>query len=263
MKTILIYSDAGASSFCIRALKHAIQQEEKRYHFQRAFIVKLIKASEIMYTQDWMKADLIIFPGGRDSPYQQALSGAPNAKLVSYVENGGRFLGICAGSYYGAQSIKFEIGTSLEIQAKRELHFFPGIAVGPAYGCGRFQYGTEAGARLAQLSLDEQYSGEGVSLGSHEALVYFNGGPYFLDAEKYTTVTTLARYSDIEKTPSAIVECKVGNGIAILSGVHIEYSSFFLSNYEMQHALPFFSKLHEAEEKRKFLFSSIFKNLLF
>ena len=101
------------------------------------------------------QAAALIIPGGRDMPYHERLQGIPNARIKSYVMNGGSYLGICAGAYYGASSIEFDIGHPLEVIAKRELHFFPGIARGPAYGYGTFSYISECGARVAKLKMHD------------------------------------------------------------------------------------------------------------
>lgn len=158
------------------------------------------------------KTSLIVFPGGRDEPYHSNLQGAGNARIRAYVEKGGRFLGICAGGYYGAASIEFEKGSEIEVCGTRELAFFPGRALGAAYGTGVFEYESEAGSRIAPL----QWEG-GISP------VYFNGGCLFEDPEAFPSTEVVARYDDLPKRPAAIVHCHVGEGRALLSGVHPEY----------------------------------------
>lgn len=153
----------------------------------------------------------LIMPGGRDKPYHAHLQGSPNQKIRQFVEDGGTYLGICAGAYYGCKLVEFDKGFPLEVFEERELSFFNGSAIGPAYGKGTFEYGTEKGARLAKLGMKDKIF--------H---VYYNGGPYF--SGDFTNVKILARYLDLPERPPAIIECKVGKGRAILSGVHLEYS---------------------------------------
>jgi len=38
-----------------------------------------------------------------------------NKLIREYVEQGGMYLGLCAGGYYGAQKVEFEVGTPLEV----------------------------------------------------------------------------------------------------------------------------------------------------
>ena len=39
----------------------------------------------------------IVFPGGADSPYQEKLQGEGNRVIRQFVEEGGWYLGFCAG----------------------------------------------------------------------------------------------------------------------------------------------------------------------
>ncbi|MFN0065556.1 MAG: BPL-N domain-containing protein [Chlamydiales bacterium] len=160
------------------------------------------------------KCEVVIIPGGRDIPYHARLKGEPNRRLKEFVVSGGGYLGICAGGYFGAGFVEFEKGGELEVVDHRELAFFPGKAVGPAYGKGVFSYDSQAGVRSAALSWKE-----GVS---H---VYFNGGCYFDQSDAHPHVEVIARYEDLEGSPPAIIECKVGKGRAILSGAHLECSA--------------------------------------
>ncbi len=152
---------------------------------------------------------LFIMPGGRDRPYHAALKGAGNAQIRSYVENGGTYLGICAGAYYGCKTVEFDRGYPLEVCEERELSFFPGKAIGPAYGKGTFEYESDKGARLSKI---ETANGP--------FFAYYNGGCYF--EGDFTHVKILARYLDLPGHPPAIIECSIGKGKAILSGVHLE-----------------------------------------
>ncbi|MBN1914661.1 MAG: hypothetical protein JW769_02085 [Parachlamydiales bacterium] len=52
--------------------------------------------------------------------------------------------------------------------------------------------------------------------------LFYNGRGYFVDADKKDNIKILAVY-DERKECAAIVECQVGLGKAILSGVHFEY----------------------------------------
>lgn len=153
----------------------------------------------------------LIMPGGRDRPYHAALQGAGNAQIRAFVEDGGTYLGICAGAYYGCRKVEFDKGFPLEVCEDRELAFFSGTAVGPAYGKGTFEYESEKGARMAKL---------GTANGMIQ--IYYNGGCYF--EGDFSHVKILARYLDLPGHPPAIIECPVDKGRAILSGVHLELS---------------------------------------
>jgi len=193
--------------------------------------------SEQLIDTPWDQTiDLLIMPGGRDKPYHSVLSGKGNARIRSFVENGGTYLGICAGAYYGCQTVEFDRNFPLEVCEERELEFFQGTAIGPAYGKGTFDYGSLRGARAARLQTD---------LGILHA--YHNGGCYFTG--DFSQVRILARYLDLPGHPPAILECPVGQGKAILSGVHLETSALSL-NSEDPFLIAILPLLKQSEELR-------------
>ena len=80
-----------------------------------SFHIKTISAKELklgLWTED---AALFIMPGGADIPYTRKLNGKGNQIIKNYLANGGKYLGICAGSYYGSSSIEFAAGTKTEV----------------------------------------------------------------------------------------------------------------------------------------------------
>ena len=135
---------------------------------------------------------------------------------------GGKVLGFCAGGYYGSKRCEFEVGhPSLEVAGKRELGFFPGTCRGSAFE--GFVYDKEDGAKAAMLTIEDALPGA-----KGEVKIYCNGGGIFVDADSMTDkgVTVLARFKDkvkVEGGNAAVVHCKVGNGAAVLLGVHPEY----------------------------------------
>lgn len=246
MPKILIYSDNGADSVSVQSTIAALNQENLHLNHE-------ILSIDRHYFKNLVWQDnvsLLIFPGGRDIPYHRALKGEANQSIIDYVKNGGRFLGLCAGGYYGSAEIEFEKGHVLEVCQERELRFFSGIARGPIYGLGQFCYRSENGSKIAHLTL------------SHSALsvaAYYKGGCAFIDADRFPHVSVLARYSDIENTPPAVVRCQIGEGVAVLCGVHPEYSSSFSGPISE----PLFSELKGIEEQRRLLFREILTALKF
>lgn len=171
--------------------------------------IEWIDAKEVMEGA-WVKdASLFVMPGGADLPYCRALNGAGNRMISTFVEQGGGYLGICAGSYYAGRTVEFGQGTDLQVMGERELAFFPGIVQGPTFS--PFSYDNRLGAREVALSL---------SFAKEEAICFYHGGGHFCEAETKPYTEVLARY--IETGTAAVVICKVGRGQAILSGVHLE-----------------------------------------
>lgn len=250
MKRILIYNDEGAHPFCVSSLLSALKYEK----LDLKYYIKLVNKN-FFFDAGWQaNTHLIIMPGGRDVPYHNALTGYGNAQISEFVSLGGNFLGICAGGYYGSASIEFEKEGPLEIIGDRELKFFPGTAIGPAYGSGKFCYNSEKGAQIAKLNLFPPLSADGSSF------AYYNGGCFFAKAERFANVSILARYADIEEEPAAIIRCDVGKGVAILSGVHPEYSVSYSDKDRFQSDL--FLALQRIEGQRRDLFRMILELLI-
>ncbi len=226
--TVYIYSGPGASSDCL------IQTAATMEHFLKpAYQIKFISPEQLINDNWETDAALLIMPGGADIPYTKALNGKGNQKIRSYVENGGSFLGICAGSYYSGAFVDFAKGTPLEVEGARELAFFPGIVRGPILA--PYDYQTLSGVRAAKIL----WNGTQSFLKDTVFTVYYNGGGYFVDAAEEKKATVLAFYNIEEKAP-AIIECRVGRGRAILTGVHFEFDPRLLDpdNCYMKQIIP-------------------------
>lgn len=175
---------------------------------------------------DWQQdTALLVIPGGADLPYVAQLHGVGTENIRNYVANGGKFLGICAGAYFSADAIEFAKGDPvLEVTGTRELKFFPGLVEGPTFaGFDHRDPQNVAGTRAANIywQLDSPFAK------NMQFTVYYNGGGHFVDADKYKNVTVLASYD----TQAAIVEAKVGKGVAILSGPHFEQDPHLLDSH--------------------------------
>jgi biotin--protein ligase len=193
--------------------------------FSPYYSIITVSSPNVFITEPWQSSTaLIIFPGGRDLPYCQSLNGSPNAAISAWVRHrGGKVLGLCAGGYYASKRCEFEIGDKyLEVAGSRELGFFPGTSRGTAFE--GFIYDKEDGAKASALKIEDSLSGI-----TEQVKVYCNGGGIFVDADSMADrgVTVLARFKDkvkVEGGNVVAVHCKVGNGAAVLLGVHPEYS---------------------------------------
>ncbi len=200
----LLYKGEGASPICVAYLQSAL--------IKRGIGLELIDDRHFLQ-EGWDKyIDLLIMPGGRDLPYHKKFAGKINRKIKQFVEGGGAYWGICAGAYFGASFVEFDKDGPLEVVGERELGFFPGKAVGPAYTDKRFVYSSNAGARVAKLAY-----------GDRVVYNHFNGGCIFQDADKFSGVDVIARYAELPSSPAAIIRCKCGKGRALLCGTHPEY----------------------------------------
>jgi biotin--protein ligase len=68
-----------------------------------------------------------VIPGGRDLPYVSEMSGKSGIarRIKEYVSEGGRYLGLCAGGYFGSGEVRFDEGGKMEVMGKRELVSLP------------------------------------------------------------------------------------------------------------------------------------------
>lgn len=100
-----------------------------------------------------------------------------------------------------------------------------------------FEYGSHTSAVDARVSINvKALNPEGVSDFPSSLKTYVNGGCLFVDADDYADqgVEVLARYTDelvVEgsnkqdtKAPAAALYCKVGDGCAVVTGIHPEMS---------------------------------------
>jgi glutamine amidotransferase-like uncharacterized protein len=168
----------------------------------------------------------LIIPGGADLPYVRKLNGLGNQQIQHYVSEGGSFLGICAGGYYGSAYVEFDKDGPLEVLGERELQFFQGKAIGPILA--PYDYATQSGSRAAKLITIFQ--------DVPETRVYYNGGGFFENPKRFSNTKVLANYdSDL----SAIIAIDYGKGRVVLSGVHFEYDPLLLNARDpyIQHIL--------------------------
>lgn len=217
MKRILLYNDRGVSP---KSYEDTLAMCQRFYHANDNILT--ISADIINHTSWEKDTHLLIIPGGRATPYFEALHPIGNQKIKNFVASGGHYLGLCAGGYYGASHIIFENGhLQNEIITDRALGLYSGTAEGPAYDLGVFEYNSEAGARIGYITTSDNLS---LSIP-----VYFNGGCYFHSHQKKlspcntdTNVSIIANYADHENNPAAIIACSYGKGKVCLSGVHFE-----------------------------------------
>lgn len=83
---------------------------------------------DLLSSQPWEPAcALLVIPGGRDLPYVETMSGKSGIarRIKEYVLEGGRYLGICAGGYFGSGEVKFDEHGPMQVVGKRELVCLP------------------------------------------------------------------------------------------------------------------------------------------
>jgi glutamine amidotransferase-like uncharacterized protein len=246
MGDIVVYADQGVDG---GALKHVIKSLQMEVNVERHPIKR--KDAKALLSEPWEKTtSLLVIPGGRDVYYQKALAGEGTTRIRQFVADGGSYLGLCAGAYFGCNAIEFEKGGQLEVCAKRELAFYPGLAKGPAYGPNKYSYENERGVEAAPILWEGK-----------ECFTYFNGGCFFEGAEKCDGVQVLSSYANLAGQPPAILSCPFGKGLAILTGVHLEYSIKYL-NAQSPFIAKIFPLLEKSEAQRRIIFATLLDRLL-
>jgi len=223
---ILTYIDAGASDWTACLMRTIGQQLHAGAYEMRAVMAADIRDDDTLFDD----AVMFVMPGGADLPYCAALNGAPNARIRRFVEEGGVYLGICAGAYYACRELAFHAGTRGAICGPRELSFVDAVAVGslPQLTGGALYDGTPRTTAAVEIRTTDRLGAAPMSLYTH-----YHGGCLFdfgdaPDAE----AQVLAVYTGMDGTPPAIVSSPVGKGRAILTGVHLE-----ISEHECEEAL--------------------------
>ncbi|PWZ03623.1 hypothetical protein BCV70DRAFT_20461 [Testicularia cyperi] len=255
MSDVLVYSGPGVSN---SALHHTLKTLRC---LLSTYDVKTVDARTLAL-DPWQKGtSLIVIPGGRDLPYVSELSrpyhrdldGTSSStthradqRIRDFVEQGGAFLGICAGAYYASAHCSFELGTAMQVDGARPaLQFFPGTCRGTVYP--GFVYESDKGARIIDIE-------RRLATSPSRWRCHYNGGGAFMSADKYASagVEVLAAYIEIQpdeltldidlsdeasKRPqttsppprpnyageAAAVLCSPGRGKALLFGTHPEF----------------------------------------
>jgi glutamine amidotransferase-like uncharacterized protein len=173
--------------------------------------VYFVNANEILQGALTSDIDLLVMPGGASRYKSDKLDGAANSLIKKYVAEGGRYLGICAGSYMACEVTCWATGQPFEITTKNELGFFPGSAIGPIPHFGQGDNYNSTKARLTTLNFN----------GQHIESLYLGGCLFHSDAEAEYTV--LATFDELPEKPAAVVFGHHGKGRWLLSSTHPEY----------------------------------------
>lgn len=145
--------------------------------------------------------DILVFVGGWSAEYMNYIEN--HANIRSFVENGGTFVGFCAGAYYASSTMRWKDGLF-----EYPLGLFSGEAAGPL----SLGWGTLAPVELNKgIPFNEKF-------GDTMEMWYFDG-PRFTGFGG-SDVDVLACYSFNDE--AAIIAFSFGSGRVMLSGPHPE-----------------------------------------
>ena len=210
-----------------------------------AKVTEINDASYFVRTNWEDETDLIVFGGGYTSGYIKSLhtdDPRPLKRIKKFIHDGGKYLGFCAGGYFGASRIVFEKGTPLEVDVESPLAILPGMSVGAVYP--GFSYSNEENAKVVDVNYEN-----GIELPPMSA--YYFGGGEFIPAVKSKII---ANYSGIHSDKIAILTATYGKGRSVLMGVHPEVYTHYTDKLD--------KKLKETAEARRSFFDFLFDTLL-
>ncbi|KAH9519318.1 hypothetical protein Btru_075251 [Bulinus truncatus] len=211
-----IYKGHGANEngcfHLLNALKATLDTQKHTINF--------ISSEDIIEGSKLENTALLTFGSGFTTGFADALGIKGMMNLRDYVLNGGSYLGLGAGGYFGCDYVEFDKNGPLEKLVERELRFYPGIGRGPVYP--GFQYGTNKGLHAAPISFNTVHF-----TATFSSMIDGGGAFYPKDSAKpgslVTDINNVAFFTDLSGQPAAVVKTTVGSGHAVLSGVHLEY----------------------------------------
>ncbi|MGM0652562.1 MAG: BPL-N domain-containing protein [Bacillota bacterium] len=198
--TVIIYNGSGSWSENVETFQDFFDNYNIKYDLadeQRISEPGLLELYEI-----------IVFPGGGAADYRYEIPGHDNIR--SFVEDGGLFIGFCAGAYYAADIFNWQ-GNEYDYP----LGIFEGSSIGPL--TGKVAWGD-----IARLSLNPDHPAND-KFDSKLDISYYDGPffkPHNLNEENDNTIEILARY-DVNDQP-AVIAGRFGEGAFLLFGPHPE-----------------------------------------
>ena len=216
---LLVYSGEEASSACVH---HAV--ETLKCVLEPYYAVTTVSKKALL-SEPWMtKTSALVFVGDSDQLYTQGC-GSVVSKIQDFVrQEGGGFIGMCAGGTLGASRCEIYSDTStMRVFRGKTLCFYPGVARDLAFPNAESK--SHHSAKVVTLNTDN-----GTNVKS-----YYKSACSFISPESYGNVEVLARYSEVkgemvieaedkneESRDAAVVLCKDGAGTALLIGPQLE-----------------------------------------
>ncbi len=189
-----VYADSGVWHLGARSIVFALERE--------GIPVRVLDHAA-MGQGDFKGLKAIIVPGGYAFHMKDGVGEAGMAAIRRLVSSGGTYLGVCAGGFFAAKTVRWE-GESFPYP----LGLFDGTAEGSLPNIAVWP--KSAGVRLTLADKRPEFQ-----LLDDEP-IYYQGGCRFVGG---TEVNVIATYPD---KSAAIIERKVGSGRIVLSGGHIE-----------------------------------------
>lgn len=213
LKRVLVFAEPGAD---YRTLCDRLRETFARAAAPVEVVPVTSAQMRIPGMMDGKNTIGFFLPGASDANYDHKLGPDNIERLRRFVENGGRFMGICAGAYYACESIEWFKWEPARFKTKTpRIDFFNYRAHGPIRALLDGQ--TDLGSALSHTAVAEiEFEENGRK---QSARIMYWGGPE-LSGESEGHV--IARFNGLAGNPPAIVARNIGKGRAIISAVHPE-----------------------------------------
>ncbi len=182
-----IYIDSGAYYKNLQASQEFFEWAKISY--------KTMGAKDVINGKIFKNIKVIYFPGGWAGYYSRDIGKKGAENIIDFIKNGGNYLGICAGAYFGAKNIVWK-----GVKYKGILKFYDS-AIGPLDDISHWPM-----AGIAKIKFKN-----GIVKN-----MYYLGGPYFKVKGKFNPI---AYYS---KNRLAAFDFNYGKGKVVLLGFHPE-----------------------------------------
>ncbi len=210
-------------------------------------------------------------PGASEANYDNKLGADNIARLRKYVEDGGSFMGICAGAYYGCEQIDWFGWDPARHKTKNpRIDFFNYLAAGPIRELLTDKRNDPAlaaplsHAAAAHITFNDSFGKIVIA-----PLLYW-GGPRLSPLPGHPQQgTIIAHFNTASDHPPAIIFRQYGKGRVILSAVHAEISGQTISAMGAAGNSPQHERIRDIaalltvhERERRQIWNSLMKRLL-
>ena len=199
--TVAVYDDEGCWQDGIIAFEKFLNWKRIGHHRISGADIKNGELTNDKYA-------IVFFPGGMAYDFFKRIGFGGVRKIRDFVNDGGGYLGICAGAYFASDSVTWE-GEKIDAV----LSLFDGTAVGSLKKIIPWDQYTLTGISVKKNNPSAKYL-----LPSYSTLYY--GGPAFYVHEG-VDIDTLATWNGYNDAP-AIINFEYGKGRVFLSGAHLE-----------------------------------------
>jgi glutamine amidotransferase-like uncharacterized protein len=207
---------------------HGTDVDKLKKIFQQAYPSSPIYevTSSNFHPFQWKPNSLVALPGGKCSGWKWLNNSFQVGELREFIQQGNMLFGVCAGAYACCKVSEYAISSDFILKKERKLDLFEGTGMGPLIPDSGILSSIGPNARAIKVKwLSSANSG----------YVVLSGGGYFIppfSEDKQENFEVLATYAEQpEEKSRAVVKCKVGKGLAVLSFPHFEYQS---ADYPLQ-----------------------------